>query len=534
MPNYGKILSTIGRAIAPEAEEAAAKKVAGELAMDEASRLARAREMGFDVDNPIYHGSNKNFKSFDRSDAGTFGPGVYTGGPKAASEYALDRAHERGGNSLVYPLFARGKIFNINDPEHRKLIPENVLKEAMLQQNVRLRPDNTFWHTDGFGEEVLSKVAKEHGFTGITNNEYTAVFDPKNIRSKFAKFDPSKADSSDISAGLAGVGLGTGAVLGSDAQAAETPTEPEETPWDQKVRDWANQKANETTLAVNQYVNKPRVPGLGPLALISDKPSENDGIESPLLDPTDFVPTAKLASLAALAAKAGKAGLLPLIRGGLKNVAAEAVEKGVANKAEKAAGELTMDEASRMARAREMGFDVDNPVYHGTTAAFSEFKVDPTKNLAMGPGVYTTPNPALASSYAGYGGSHGRQVYPLLLRGKVFDHTNPAHRALLKKPEYETFEEMALEAKKLGFDHFKDPDLDLLGNDALVTFDPKNIRSKFAKFDPSKADSSDISAGLAAAGLGAGAAGLASQNAEASEEQKRYPALDNILRNKVK
>ena len=37
---------------------------------------------------------------------------------------------------------------------------------------------------------------------------------------------------------------------------------------------------------------------------------------------------------------------------------------------------LPMDEASRMARAKEMGFDTDNPVYHGTMKDFPEFSKD--------------------------------------------------------------------------------------------------------------------------------------------------------------
>ena len=50
------------------------------LPMDEASRMARAKEMGFDVDNPVYHGSTHNVESFDASIASPesdWGRGVY-------------------------------------------------------------------------------------------------------------------------------------------------------------------------------------------------------------------------------------------------------------------------------------------------------------------------------------------------------------------------------------------------------------------------------------------------------------------------
>jgi len=63
---------------------------------------------------------------------------------------------------------------------------------------------------------------KEKDAFGQGNN--VVVFDPKNLRSPFAKFDPSMSESGDILAGLAGVGLLGGAAASSDeANAFETP-----------------------------------------------------------------------------------------------------------------------------------------------------------------------------------------------------------------------------------------------------------------------------------------------------------------------
>jgi len=73
--------------------------------------------------------------------------------------------------------------------------------------------------------------------------------------------------------------------------------------------------------------------------------------------------------------------------------------------AAKTANDLPMDEASRMARAREMGFDVDNPVYHGTTHKFDEF-ADVTGNPEgyFGKGHYFTDSSYDATgNYAGRG-----------------------------------------------------------------------------------------------------------------------------------
>jgi hypothetical protein len=50
---------------------AAGGKLKQSLPMDEASRMARAREMGFVVDEPLYHGGGKSFSEFDVKKAGS-------------------------------------------------------------------------------------------------------------------------------------------------------------------------------------------------------------------------------------------------------------------------------------------------------------------------------------------------------------------------------------------------------------------------------------------------------------------------------
>lgn len=82
-------------------------------------------------------------------------------------------------------------------------------------------------------------------------------------------------------------------------------------------------------------------------------------------------------------------------------------------------GELPMDEASRMSRAREQGFDVDEVFYHGTPAAQSiaDEGFDPARlgkgNDQMGAGFYFTNNPNQASGYA-HGDNAG--IIPVYLR----------------------------------------------------------------------------------------------------------------------
>lgn len=82
-------------------------------------------------------------------------------------------------------------------------------------------------YTDDIGSKAFREKLQSEGHDGILISRSTTdtgrprqdyvVFDPKNIRSQFAKFDPKKADSRDI---LAGVGYtafgGLGALSGID------------------------------------------------------------------------------------------------------------------------------------------------------------------------------------------------------------------------------------------------------------------------------------------------------------------------------
>ena len=86
-----------------------------------------------------------------------------------------------------------------------------------------------------------------------------------------------------------------------------------------------------------------------------------------------------------------------------------------------ATGELPMDFESRMQRARELGYDVDKLFYHGTpeAQAIADMGFDPNRlgqgNDQMGAGFYFTDNPYQASGYA-QGANAG--VIPSLLRAR--------------------------------------------------------------------------------------------------------------------
>ena len=205
---------------------------------------------------------------------------------------------------------------------------------------------------------------------------------------------------------------------------------------------------------------------------------------------------------------------------------------------------LPTDEASRMARAQEMGFDTD--VHHGTRADIDEFSMDPygrgeDNDLGIHVGTKGQANDIVeygptAQIMSGDQYAESANIMPLKIRGKKFleledpmtqewePHgvvsqlafiSNSNHPNGIKLPGVDNFapkhKQIREGLQKLGYDGIVYRNM-MEGSGAdksYIVFDPKNIRSKFAQFDPAKAGSADILAGLAGLGvLGAGATAL--------------------------
>jgi hypothetical protein len=132
-------------------------------------------------------------------------------------------------------------------------------------------------------------------------------------------------------------------------------------------------------------------------------------------------------------------------------------------------GDLPMDEVSRMQRANAQGFDTSTTWYHGSGTSFSAFR--------SGRPVWLARNPQFASSVASMqtwiGGAP--QVYPVFVRGKIG-----------KVSDFKKSGSSIETMKQRGFSGFDD-------GGALQVFDPKNVRSVYATFHPTKVDSSVLS-----------------------------------------
>jgi hypothetical protein len=165
-----------------------------DLPMDEASRMVRAREMGFTDEG--YHGSVDDILSFRPSIRGKLGPGVYTA-PEAplansfAGKIYGEEEYLEGGN--VLPLFVR------SNPA-----PDMFRSEASALARAEGDPFR--------GAEMFTNYLDNLGFTGVKVNSEQTTLNPANVRSRFARFDPRLSHLRNLNAANASPLLG-GAVI---------------------------------------------------------------------------------------------------------------------------------------------------------------------------------------------------------------------------------------------------------------------------------------------------------------------------------
>jgi hypothetical protein len=159
-------------------------KGAADLPMDLASRMARAKKMGFDTENVMYHGTRSGeLPEFSPSQSGTLGPGTYlTNSASDAGDFARFASGDNG--PAVMPLMARGPMADM--AEYRALL------------------DETLPYRDAQREAI--RILQDAGYSGLRSGNEVSVFDPKNIRSTSAAFDPALSDSANLLAANAPTG----------------------------------------------------------------------------------------------------------------------------------------------------------------------------------------------------------------------------------------------------------------------------------------------------------------------------------------
>ena len=203
--------------------------------------MDRARAMGFDVDNPVYHGTGADIDAFDLSRSGSasgaeqYGTGVYTTtNPTLASGYANSTVQ----NANVLPLVTR-MANPISDETAKKLTKAQIKK--IIEQSPDL--DEQLWNYGDVGYEGKNKVlndavnslyeyqgdkmlenlhpiandffknnpvefnnaaAKVLKKDGVVvsfpryNEKFNIPWNANQVRSRFAAFDPFNRDSSNL------------------------------------------------------------------------------------------------------------------------------------------------------------------------------------------------------------------------------------------------------------------------------------------------------------------------------------------------
>lgn len=134
----------------------------------------RAQAMGFDT--PVYHATNVDFTSINPSVKGKYGAGVYTATtPKYAEIYA------QGENARTLPLMARGKLAS---DDERIAIADQMLEQYQSKEGM----DVPLW------KKMTKEELANRGYTGVSIGKERLMFNPSDLRSRFAAFDPFRKD----------------------------------------------------------------------------------------------------------------------------------------------------------------------------------------------------------------------------------------------------------------------------------------------------------------------------------------------------
>lgn len=154
---------------------------------------------------------------------------------------------------------------------------------------------------------------------------------------------------------------------------------------------------------------------------------------------------------------------------------------------------LAMDEASRMARARELGFDTNQKWYHGTTGYEPIMRDGFNKKWP-----HFSSDKSIADSYQGWdrGGIPGtveaylRYKNPAFYDAKGSKYTDIANKVFGATWDAERAGHDAMVIRNIR-DHM-DSSVPAKPHDTVVVFDPKNVRSTDAAFDPAQTHSPNL------------------------------------------
>jgi len=137
------------------------------------ARMRRAKEQGFDTDTVYYHGTEADFEGFKIPEEGIFGKlgrGVYL-------TESTHKAGTFGEGGSVIPAHVKGQMASWEDVNR-------------VRDELNAIDPERFNRGHNYRTESVNEKLREEGFIGINAESEIVVFDPQNIRSVNAAFDP--------------------------------------------------------------------------------------------------------------------------------------------------------------------------------------------------------------------------------------------------------------------------------------------------------------------------------------------------------
>jgi hypothetical protein len=147
--------------------------------------MDRAKAIGFDTD--VYHATDapQDFSTFTPSVKGKMGSGVYT-----SFEPAYAERYAGGETARTMPLMSRGEMANVDT--------RTEVSDLVRQQLANENPNFNIQEWKRLSNQELGN----RGYSGLDVDKERLVFNPSDLRSRFAAFDPMRRNESDILAGL--------------------------------------------------------------------------------------------------------------------------------------------------------------------------------------------------------------------------------------------------------------------------------------------------------------------------------------------
>ena len=198
----GGVMMGSSFAQAPKAALRAGMASGGDLDMSQAAKLQRARDLGFDTETTVYHGTNRVNGDISEFKINDDGAAWFSKDPSVAGDFTNGyRAPDVPSDGAIYPSFLNKKNYATVDwPEYLyALKEERGQPRGTTYSGSRGVSDQKQmldeYRSQGYdGVEILRAGEKP----GYMQDTAWAVFNPSTIRNVNAAFDPAKAGSANI------------------------------------------------------------------------------------------------------------------------------------------------------------------------------------------------------------------------------------------------------------------------------------------------------------------------------------------------